>query len=131
MQKEDTSSTTAYLESIILTSVIYAKEDSDVVSIDITNFFIQKLRDRKPGKEKIRIKIKGVLVDILVHIDPGEYCTNVVYERGHNVLYLEVLKAIYGMLQSALLSYINLRKYFQTDGFKFKLYHPRVFNKII
>ena len=41
MQKEDISSPTAYLESIILTSVINPKEDRDVATIDIPNFFIQ------------------------------------------------------------------------------------------
>ena len=79
MKKEETPSPTAYIESITLTSVIYFKEDRDIANIDITNFFIKKLRDRKPGKEKIRIKIKGVLVDILVLMDLEKYGPNVVY----------------------------------------------------
>ena len=47
------------------------------------------------------------------------------------MLYIEVIKAIYGMLQSYLLSYINLRKYFETFGFKFKQYYPCAASKII
>ena len=46
------------------------------------------------------------------------------------MLYLGLLKAIYGMLQSALRSYIKLRKYLDTYGFKFNPYEPCVANNI-
>ena len=52
MQKEETSSPTAYLESIMLTSVMYYKEYRDVETIYIPNLFIQTPIDRKPGEEK-------------------------------------------------------------------------------
>ena len=68
--------------------MIYSKEDRDVAIKDIPNFFIQTPIDRKPGVAKIIIKIKGVLMDILVHMDPGKYVTTVVYEKGKKVLYL-------------------------------------------
>ena len=42
IQKGETSSPTAYIESIILISVIYAKEDMYVVMIDIFNLFNHK-----------------------------------------------------------------------------------------
>ena len=77
------------------------------------------------------MKIKGVLVDILVQMYPEKCDTNVVYEKGNKVLYLEVLKDIYGMLQSAILSCIKMRKYLYTDGFKFDPYELYVSKKII
>ena len=67
-EKEETSSTTAYLESIILISVIDSREDRGVSTIDIPNLFIQTLIDRKPGEEKIMMKIKSVLLDMRVHM---------------------------------------------------------------
>ena len=64
-------------------------------------------------------------------MDPEKYVSNVVYEKGKNVLSLRVLKYIYGILQSYLLSYIKMRKDLETDGFKFNPYDPCVANKII
>ena len=77
------------------------------------------------------MKIKGVLVDMLVQMDPEKYGPNVFYERINNVLYIKLLKYIYGMLQSALLSCIKLIKYLETNGFIFNPYEPCVANKII
>ena len=45
------------------------------------------------------MKKKGVLVDVLVHMDMEKYGPDVLYEEGHKVLYLEGIKYIYGMLQ--------------------------------
>ena len=50
IQKEETSSPTAYLESIILTSVIYSKGNRYVATVDITNLFIHKPIYMKPGE---------------------------------------------------------------------------------
>ena len=69
IQKEDKTDTNSYLEIIILTSVIYSKENRDVVAIDITNLLIQTSINRKPREDKIITKTKGLLVDILVNMD--------------------------------------------------------------
>ena len=77
------------------------------------------------------MKITGVMVDMMVDIDPTEYGPKVVYENGKKVLYLEVLKAIYGMLIAALLWFHKLRKDLGEFGFKFNPYEPCVGNKIV
>ena len=69
MQKEEIPSPTNYLESTMVASVIDATEDKDVVTIDIPNLFIHKPIDRKPGEEKIIMKVKGVLVIMLVNMN--------------------------------------------------------------
>ena len=56
----------------MLKSVIYAKYDRDTQTIDIPNLFIQTPIDSKPGEKKTTMKIKGVLVNMLVHMDPGK-----------------------------------------------------------
>ena len=99
--KEETSSHTSYLESMILTSVIYTKEDRYVSTIDIPNFFIKTSIYRKPGEKEIIINIKVVLVDILVHMNPEKYFHSVVYEKVNKVLYVELLKAVYRMLKTS------------------------------
>ena len=83
----------------MLTSVTYFKEERDLVTIDITNLFTQIPIYSKPREEKIIMKIKGVIVDMMVQMDPKKYGPNVFYENGKKVLYIEVLKATYGMLQ--------------------------------
>ena len=87
----------------MLTSVIYNKVDRYVSTIDTPDLFIYKPIYSKPQEEKIIMKIKVVLVDILVHMNQGKYGTNVFHEKVKKMLYIDILKAIYGMLQSALL----------------------------
>ena len=56
----------------MLTAVINYKKDRDVATIYTPEFFIQTKIDSKCGEGKITIKIKGVLLDMLVHMDPGK-----------------------------------------------------------
>ena len=105
MQKEETSSPTAYLESVMLTSVIDYKEDRYIVTVYIPNLFIQTPIDSKPGEDKIMIEIKGVLVDMLAQMDPEKYFPNVVYKKVNKVLYLDFLKAIYGATIRSIIIY--------------------------
>ena len=52
-------------------------------------------------------------------------------ENRKAVLYLEVLKAIYGCLQSALLFYLKLKKDLESVGFELNPYNPCIANKVI
>jgi len=125
MSREDTSSPTVSTEAIFLTSVIEAEEERDVATCDIPNAFIQTecaFRD-KDGHRTV-MKIRGVLVDILCDIDP-KYRMYVVYERGQPVLYVHVIKAIYGMLLSALLYYNKFKADIEEFGFTLNPYDPQ------
>ena len=77
------------------------------------------------------MKIRGPLVDMLVELDPELYEGTYTYERGQKVLYVHVLKAIYGMLRSALLFYKKLRADLEKIGFKINPYDPCVANRTI
>ena len=70
IKKYDKSIHTEYLEIIMLTSVIYVKTNLDVSTIDIPNSLSHKPIDSKPVEERIIMKIKVVLVDMLVHMNP-------------------------------------------------------------
>jgi hypothetical protein len=52
----------------------------------------------------------------------------VVYEGKDKVLYVKMLKAIYGMLQSSLLYYKKFRKDIESIGFEVNPYDPCVAN---
>ena len=43
------------------------------------------------GKARVVMKITGVLVNLLVDIAPEIYGPHVVYEKGHKVLYVQVV----------------------------------------
>ena len=111
LSKEDTTSPTASIEGILLTGVIDAKEGRDVMTADIPNAFIQTPlpEERLKGSERIFMKIEGRLVDLMTDLDPDLYGPHIVYERGKKVVYVQVLRAIYGMLISAVLWYEKLR----------------------
>jgi hypothetical protein len=106
LSKEEAASPTASLEGILLTSIVDVKENRDVMSADIPSAFIQAhLPATEDGDERVIMKITGVLVDLLVSIDPTKYGPFVVAKKGTKTLYVEVLKALYGMLVAALVWY--------------------------
>ena len=111
LSREDSASPTAALESIMLTAVIDAHEGRDVMTCDIPNAFIQALMPEvKDGDERVMMKITGVLVDMLVELNPELYGPYVVYEknRRNKAHYVQVMRAIYGMLEAAILWYKKL-----------------------
>jgi len=73
------------------------------MTADIPNAFVQT--DTDQSGEKIIMKIRGELVDILVEVSPEIYSNYVVQEKGQSVLYVQMLKALYGMMVSSLLYY--------------------------
>jgi hypothetical protein len=105
-------------------------EIGGVMTCDILNAFIQALLPKKdPGEDRVVMKITGVLVDMLVDINPQLYGPAVVLENRKKVLYVEVLKAIYGMLEATLLWNKTFRKDLEDIGFIFNPYDPCVANK--
>jgi hypothetical protein len=130
LSREDSASPTAALESIMLTAVIDSTERRDVMTCDIPNAFIQaEIPEVEPGEERVMMKITGVLVDMLVEINPTLYGPHVVYEKRGKVLYVQVLRAIYGMLLSAILWYRKLCGGLESEGLKFNPYDPCVANQ--
>ena len=127
--KEDSASLTATLESILITAVIDAKERRDVMMADVPNAFIQTVMPKpKDGQARVMMKITGVLVDMLVQLDPALYGLYIIFENNRKVLYIQVLHAIYGMLESSLLWYKKFRKDLEKHGFKFNPYNPCIAN---
>jgi hypothetical protein len=74
LSREDYVSPTAALEIIMLTAVIDAHEERDVMTCNIMNAFIQALMPKvKDGDERVMMKLTGVLVDLLVELNPELY----------------------------------------------------------
>ena len=80
--------------------------------------------------ELIHVKLEGELALLLVKIDPS-YKQYLTHERGHPVIHAELTKALYGMVQAALLFWKDLSAFLTSLGFKANPYDPCVMNKMI
>jgi hypothetical protein len=118
MSREEASSPTAASEAIIITGVIDAKQKRDVMTLDIPNSFVQT--EISPDGDKIIMMIRGQLVDILLELCPGVYNDYVIDEGKHKIMYVRMLKALYGMLISSFLYYKKFRKDVESIGFEVK-----------
>ena len=82
LSREDSASPSAALESIMLTAVIDAHEGRDVMTADIPNAFIQaEMPELNKGDERVIMKITGVLVEMLVQLNPTSSGLHMVYEK--------------------------------------------------
>jgi hypothetical protein len=129
IHKDDATSPTAATEAILLTAVIDAKEGRDVMTADIPNAFVQT--DLDNGEEKMVMKIRGPLVDMLIDLDGETYKPYIVSENTTKVIYVELKKALYGTLQAALLFYKKLKHDLETIGFKVNPYDPCIANRMV
>jgi hypothetical protein len=64
------------------------------------------------------MKIRGELVDILLELCSGVYDDYVIIEGKHIIIYVRMLKALYGMLISSILYYKKFRKDIESVGFE-------------
>ena len=79
--------------------MIDAFESMDVATADVVGACLMANMD-----DFVLVKLTGESVDIMCKVDPM-YKKYVYYEKGKKVLYLRLLKALYGCMQSALLWY--------------------------
>ncbi|MGC8483971.1 MAG: hypothetical protein ACP5OE_10060, partial [Thermodesulfobium sp.] len=132
LSREDAASPTVALESIMLTAIVDAKEKRDVMTADVPNAFIQaQMPILDDANERVFMKIIVVLVDLLVEIAAEVYKSFVTHEGNKKVVYVQVLRALYGMLVAALLWYKKFRSDLEQQGYIFNPYDPCVANKVV
>jgi hypothetical protein len=124
--KEDASSPTIATESVFLTALIDAEEGREVAVVDIPGAFMQADMD-----EETFVKINGKMVDLLLEIDNDMYSPHVMTEHGETILYVELLKALYGTLRAARLFWEKLSKTLVEWGFEINPYDRCVANKMV
>ena len=84
-----------------------------------------------PHKEKgdrMIMKMTGALVDILLKLDPDKFKGYTVCEKWWKVIYMVVLREIYGIFVASLLCYHKFNKYLKLIGFVFNNYGTCVAN---
>ena len=126
MSDEEKASPTARLEFILLTAIIEAKQRRDVAVLDVPNAF---LHSDLPENQRVIMTLTGELAEIMVSIAPSIYRPYIITRNGKKMLFVELQKALYGLLQAALLFYEKLSADLQEYGFKINPYDPCVANK--
>ena len=115
---EDIYSPTVSTEGIMMSMAIAAFERRDIVTCNIKGAYLNAKMN-----EKIIMIFRGELVDYLVKTDPKKYEKYVhITKKGKKVLYVRLLKALYGCMQSALLWYELLKSTLEENGFKVNPY---------
>jgi hypothetical protein len=97
--KEETSSPTVSTDALMMSILIDAKESRDVATADVAGAYLHA-----EMKDFTLLKMERESVDIMCDVCE-EYRAFVCYQNGKKVLYLKLLKALYGCVQSALLWY--------------------------
>jgi hypothetical protein len=110
----------------MLSATIDALEGRDVATVDIPKAFMQADID-----EVVHVKFEGEIAEMLVKMDPKLYHKYVKDEHGKLVLYVELLKALYGTMRAALLFWKKLSSHLVTLGFVINPYDWCVANKTI
>ncbi len=125
--KEEAAAPTVSSEGIFIQSTIFAHENRDVETCDIPGAFLQA-----NNPDWVLMRLDGILAELMVKVAPKIYRTFItVNAKGKWVLHVQLEKAVYGMMKSALLFYCKLVAYLTSLGFKINPYDPCVANKII
>lgn len=127
LSKADISSPTISTEGLFLIVTIAAKEKRDVAIIDIPGAFLQTDLD----EACVHIKLQGRMAELLAMIDPVLYRRHIIIERGRPVLYAELKKALYGMLQSALRFWQQVSADLDEMGFTPNPYDSCIANRMV
>ena len=125
--KEESTSPTISTEAVFLTAVVDAWEHRKVAVLDMPGAFMQVDMD-----ELVHVRFSGEMVDKLLEIDHELYSGYVTVERGEKVMYVELLKALYGTLRAARLLWEKLHAKLVKDwGFVPNWYDSCVVNKMV
>ena len=125
--KEEATALMVTSEAIFIQGTIFAYEGRDVATCDIPGAFLQV-----DNPDYVLMRLDGILAELMVQVARAFYrkyvTTNV---NGKAVLYVQLEKAVYGMMKSALLFYCKLVADITSLGYVINPYDPCVSNKMI
>ena len=125
--RDEASSPTLSLEALMAILLINAYEERDTAIFDVPGAY---LHAKLPDSKFTILKIVGQFADIMCTVNP-EYQEDVRFENGKKVLYVRILAALYGMIESALLWYTLYTEVLHKEGFELNPYDRCVANKTI
>jgi hypothetical protein len=125
---------TVLAKAVMLTCMINALDNQDIVVINTPNEFVQTVSVSKDEEHRVIVCNRGPLVDILVSIAPDVYgygpymSTN---KSDQKVLLVQCLSAVYGTMAAALLYYKKFVKSLTKQGYKINPYDGWMANKVV
>jgi Reverse transcriptase (RNA-dependent DNA polymerase) len=120
--REETASPTMSNEALFLSVLIDAKEKRDVGMADVQGAYLNANM-----KDFVLMRITGDAVEIFCTVNP-EYRKYIFYQNGVPVLIVQLVKALYGCVQSALLWYNLFVSTLLDLGFELNPYDPCIAN---
>ena len=111
----------------IITSTIETHQGRAIAVADLPNAFLNA-----ENNEQTLMLLKGKLAELMVQIDPKLYRKYIITSsKGEPMLYVRLSKALFGLLQPALLFYCKLQSKLEDYDFTVNPYDPCVANKMI
>jgi hypothetical protein len=124
---KEAAAPTVTSEAIFIQSTIYARGNRDVATCDIHGAFLQA-----NNPDLVLMRLDGILAELMVRVSPKIYHKFItINAKGKSVLYVQLEKAVYGMMKSALLFYHKLVTDLTSLSFEINPYNPCVANKLI
>ena len=125
--KEEATTPTVTSKAIFIQGTIFAHEPCDVATCDIPGAFLQA-----DNPDYLLMCLDGILAELMVTIAPNIYRKYVTTNpKGKPVLYVQLEKALDGMMKSAFLLYHKLVADLCSISFTINPYNPCVANKMI
>jgi hypothetical protein len=128
IERVDATSPTVSIEALMISIAIDAKEKRVVATADVEVAYLHADID-----EVVIIVYEGDMVDYMVQDNPKKYgpCVHTA-KNGKRLLYVELLKALYGCIKSALVLWYKLcTSTLQEMGFVLDPYDSCIANKMI
>ena len=121
----ETSSPTVNTTSIFLIAQIAAHKNRDITTIDIGSAYLNASMPKTDPSKLVFMRISKEVSQIMTEIDE----TFVTYLHVDGTLVVELDKALYGCIESALLWYKELTRFLTKIGFTANPYDICVMNK--
>ena len=97
--KEETASPTVTNKGLKLSLAMDALEERIVAISDVPGAYLHAKMD-----DLVHLKVSGEMINVMTSLNE-KYQNYVTEENGRKVLYVKLLKALYGCVQSALFCY--------------------------
>jgi hypothetical protein len=123
--KSETASPTVSSDALTMSIIVDAHEKRDVATADVAGAYL-----KADMPDFVVMKFTGKTVDILCEMNP-DYLKFVAIENGKKVVYVRLIKALYGCVKSALLWYELFTGTLKGMGFKLNPYDSCIANCMI
>ena len=94
MPREYTSLQTTPLEALMDTLVVNTYEGWDIAAFSVPGDYLDSYM---PDNKDTRLKLEGGFADIMCGVNPN-HIHNIIYENKEEVVYLRILKTLYGCI---------------------------------